>query len=911
LSLVGRTEERAHLRSLVAGAHAGFSEALVIRGPAGIGKTSLVEDLIGSASHLTLVRVAGIESELELPYAALHGLLLPVLDRLSDLPAPQGEAIAAAFGLLNAPSANTFLVGLATLSLLAEFSIEVPLLCIVDDAQWLDKASSQVLAFVARRLLAERIVLLLCIRDPVIGADPFRGLPELQLAGLGDQAAATLLGETMGFADHRVTQRLISVAEGNPLALKEFARNLSPSQRAGDTLIFEPLALGRRLEDQYLARTRKLSPSAQRILLLAAADPSGDLDLLLRAAELEDIDLDESLEIECQEFLEFCRPVAFHHPLIRSAIYAGASPDKLRLAHSLLASATDGELDPDRQAWHRAAASPYPDEEIASALEQSAGRAHARGGLSAEASLLIRAGQLTPDPSRRAARWLVAADSALLAGDAGQALALLTEVEPDLSTPLLKAQSQRVRCGAMTMTGRLGAAPSVYAVAARALQPIDLASARVAWLGALTTVISTSTLTENISPKALAAEALAAPLTDATAPSVDDDLLAAFATRIVFGYNVAAPMFRDALSRMGSSDHQSDLLPGNSQLVKYAAQEIWDSDGGVAALNRLAGRQRAEGALLALYFTLTGLERDALWGGHFDLAEVFSTTGRDVKLASGETASLKLTDVEAHALRGRDSEVRTVVEALESIAKMVGVGQLASICQLAVTVLGLSRGRYDEALAAAQSLYDEDPIAFGTQVLPEFVEAAVRSGDVGAARRGLQRLTERATVSGTTWALGLLARTRAIAASDSEAELQFLLAIDLLLQSNKVLDVARSHLLFGEWLRRERRQGEAREHLDAAYGTFVEIGANGFADRAFAELKAAGGRSRPRPKPSAKTLTPQEERVAGLAARGATNREIGAEMFISQATVAYHLTKIYRKLDVSSRRELARLLAIS
>jgi DNA-binding CsgD family transcriptional regulator len=909
LTLIGRTEERGHLRRLVDGARSGLSGALVIRGEAGIGKTALVDDLVGSASDLHIMRVAGIESELELPYAALHALLFQDLGHLDGLPIPQREAIAAAFGLLDRPSSDPFLVGLATLSLLADISSAAPLLCVVDDAQWLDQESSQVLAFVARRLLAERIVLLLCVRDTVAGKDRFRSLPEMHLEGLGEAEAATLLKETMGLTDHRVTQRLISAAEGNPLALREFAGNLSPSQRAGEALIFEPLTLSRRLEDHFLSQVRKLSTSAQKLLLLASAEPSSDFDLLLRAAELAGIEFSEPVEIECQELVRFRQPFVFRHPLIRSAIYRGSTPDKVRSAHGLLARATDGQRDPDRQAWHRAAASPQPDEEIATALEQSAGRAHTRGGLSVEASLLVRAGQLTPDPARRAARWLAAAESVLLAGDAGQALALLSQSESDLSTPLLRAECLRIRAGAMTMIGQLGEVPLVYTTAARSLQTLDVKAARVAWLGAVISVTSTSTLTKGISPQTIAAEALSAPLIEGSEPSVDDELLAAFATRMVLGYGDALPRFRNVLSRMASSDHESDLLPGNSQLVRFAAQDLWDSDGATTALNRLASRQRAGGALLALHFTLMGLERNELWAGRFDAAEALSAAARDVNLASGKTPSLDLTEVERLALRGNDSETQARIDILESIAEAVGVGQLASIGQLATAVLGNSRGRYGEALAAAQLLYDEDPVGFGTQVLPEFVEAAVRSGDTESVARGLQRLNERATACGSTWALGLLARSRAIAASGEEAEAQFSIAMDLLRQSNMPLDTARSHLLFGEWLRRELRQKEAREHLDVAHQMFVDIGAEGFADRAFSELRATGARSFPRPRPPSVTLTPQEDRVARLAARGATNREIGAEMFISQATVAYHLTKVYRKLNVSSRRKLARLLA--
>jgi DNA-binding CsgD family transcriptional regulator len=909
LTLVGRAQEQDQLGRLVVGAHAGMSQALVIRGQAGIGKTALVDDLVDSAPDLRTIRISGIEAELELPYAALHALLLPFQANLGGLPSPQREAISTAFGLFERPSTDPFLVGLAALSLLTDVSSAAPLLCIVDDAQWLDQESSRVLAFVARRLLADRIVLLLCVREPFAGTDPFRGLPEMLLGGLGEADASELLEEAMGLTDRRVAQRVISAAEGNPLALKEFAANLSPSQRMGEALILGPLGLSRRLEDHFLLRIQNLSTPAQRLLLLAAAEPSGDLELLLRAIELAGIALAESLELECQEFLQFRQPVVFRHPLIRSAVYGGSTPEKLRLVHGLLANATDPELDPDRYAWHRAAASPHPDEEIAAALERSANRAHARGGLYAEGTLLVRAGQLTPNPVRRATRWLSAAEAILLTGGATEALALLSESEPNLSTPLLRAESLRIQAGAMAMSGHLGDVPLVFAVAARALQPLDPRAARVAWVGALNTVISTSTLTKGISAQTIAEEALAAPEVEDSGSLVDDDLLTAFATRIARGYTEAAPMFRQLLSRMTSSDHDSDLMPGNSQLVSYAAQDIWDSDGADAALSRLADRQRSQGALLALRFTLTGLERSHLWRGRFEEADSFSSTARDVTLASGTGPFLDLTDVQVHALRGHDVETRTVVSSLESIATMVGVGQLASISQLSLAVLNLSRGRYEDALASAQIIFDEDPIGLGSQILPEYIEAAVRSGNLEARDRGLDRLHLRATICGTAWALGLLARCRAISASGSEAEQHFSSAIELLTKSNMRLDTARTHLLFGEWLRRQRRQGEAREQLDIAYQTFVDIGADGFADRASSELKAAGSRSRPRPKLSSSTLTPQEDRVAKLAARGATNREIAAEMFISQATVAYHLTKVYRKLNVSTRRKLARLLS--
>jgi DNA-binding CsgD family transcriptional regulator len=885
------------------------SGVVVIRGDAGIGKTALVHDLDESAVDFHTLRIAGVESELELTYAALHSLLNPYLQEIDRLPVPQRQAIETAFGLVTGAAPNPFLVGMAVLTLLADIAQSTPLLCVVDDVQWLDQASAQALAFVLRRIRAERIVLVLCLRDPMIGASPFEGLPEMHLGSLGEPDSLALLVERAGRIDRRMAQRVLAAADGNPLALIEFAGELSPAQLVGDSLLDEPLSLSARLEASFARRVQALSAPAQMVLRVASACSSGEPWRLWQAAAVLGIHPGEALESELAEYLSLHEPMRFRHPLVRSAIYGAATPSQRRQAHDALARVTDHVSEADRWAGHLAAAAPHPDERVAAEVERAAGRAHARGGYPAEATLLVRASRLSPDPARAAARTLAAAEAALLGGDAPRALALLGDIEGSVTTPWHRAESLRIRAGALASVGRLAEAPYAFAAAAKALEPLDTRAARVAWGGAVSSVVFTGSRALDITAEEIGIGVLAAPLAMGEVPTVDDRLHDAFAVRFTAGYLPAAPMLRDVLIEMSAADHPTDTLPGQTLLVMLATQDLWDSALADAVLHRLVRHQRTEGALMALHFAHIALQRNEIWAGRLATAATHGAAASEIEAALGGHTFPGVADLEIAALRGDDPYVRAKADEFRALSDLTGIDQLVVVSQLCRTVLAVGGGHYGEAVAAGRCVFDEDPVCYGSQVLPELIEAAVRSGDDALATAALERLTERAEASGTPWALGLLSRSQGIRSSGAEADPHFLFALDLLGHANRPLDLARAHLLYGECLRRDRRLTEARGHLERAYEMFATMGVDGFIERTSAELRAAGGQSRPRVRSGTSGLTPQEAHVARLAATGATNREIAAQTYISQATVAYHLSKAYRKLQVTSRRQLASALA--
>jgi DNA-binding CsgD family transcriptional regulator len=908
--LVGRDGERRLLDARVAEARSGLSAALVVRGDAGIGKTALVADAVTSATGVQVVQVAGVESEMELPYAALHRLLLPSLPDAPALPGPQHDALSAAFGLIPGPVPDRFLIGLGTLTLLAGSARATPLLCVIDDAQWLDQASLAVLIFVARRLFADGIAMFFCVRDAPEYLEPFSGLPELCLRGLAEAHCLDLLGRLAGPVDRHVAQRIMTAAGGNPLALAEFARELTPAQLSGDELASGPLPLSDRLEARYLRQVRALTPAAQQMLLLAAADPSGDPVLLDRAAAqvgLSPADLGE----EISPFLTLQPAVAFRHQLIRSAVYGGCAAAARRVAHRALAQVTDQAADPDRWSWHLAAATLDPDDDIAVQLERCAGRARGRGGFAAESAFLTRAAELTPDPERRGARLLAAAEAALAAADYQRCLALLAWAEPLLSGVPARAQAARIRGACLGPLGHTADAPAVLAAAARDLEPFDGRLARDTWLGALAAAWLALGYTRGTTLTEIATRALVAPQPEPGRKAIDDLILDGLATRVAVGYTAAVPILRRAFADVDTCDLPVTEVTLQPLLCHISALELWDLDSGRTLLLRLAERNRAQGALLGLWLCLLTLSHKEAWAGRFAAGDAYYSEALAIGDAIGLQPLTSFRNIEADALRGRDDEVRASAASLMGMAEGVGGGSTLTTCRISLVLLDIGRGRYSDALAAGRLVFDEDAPGFGNQILPELVEAAVRAGDPGTARLALDRLATRALASGTSWARGVLARSRALLASADDAEAHHQDAIALLRQARMPLDQARAHLLYGEWLRREKRRSDAVSQLRTAHGMFASMSSAGFAERARIELRAAGARPGQHAAEQPRALTPQEEQVARLAARALTNREIATRLFISESTVAYHLRKVFRKLDVTSRRELARTSAAS
>lgn len=901
--LIGRASERALLESKLAGARAGLGAALVISGEPGAGKTSLVTELAERATGFRVAVVQGLESADELPFAALQRLLSQFLDALPELPGPQRDALGTALGLSPGAPPSPFLVGLATLTLLSGAAQHEPLLCIIEDAHWLDHASAAVLTFVARRLLADHLVMLFCLRTDAESGGWFPGLPKLALRRLGEQDALALVSAAAPHVTGRVARRLIGASAGNPLALVEFTRALTSRQLDGTTPLPEPLPLGRSLQEHYRQELAQLPEAVQTLLLLAAADTADDPELVWRAAAGLGLQRADPRLDRAREYVSLDGGVEFRHPLVRSAAYRTVTPARRHQAHEALSQATDSALDPDRRVWHAAAARAEPDEAIARDLELAASRARDRGGLTAQAAFLARAAELAGDGRRRGTRFLAAAQAAVLGGGHARAQALLDRAAPDLSGPFDVAKAQRIRGATLSPLGQTAAAPAALAEAARALEPFDPALAGDTWFAAVDAAIIALGATRGASIAGVARGALAGP---APHDRLGALLLRGLATRMAHGHADAAPILRQALAHDAGLDQLPDGIARRSMFVGLAAMELWDIDRGGRLLDRLAARERARGALMGLRLSVLTLGSQAAWAGDFRAAAARFREGSEITRLTGGNPLWELDNIETQALRGQDEQVRASATAIMEMAHTYGIGSARVVCLVALVKLDLGRGRHEQAVMSALPLYQEDPPGFGSHILPDLAEAAAHGGHRELAEAALRRLTVRASASGTRWALGLVARSAALLGTGGEPDVRFAEAEHHLRAAGMRLDEARAHLLHGAWLRTRGRRADAVEHLRAAHGMLSSMGAEGYAERARQELKAAGARPARRPAAAATalSLTGQEEQVAALAARGFTNAEIAADLFISESTVAYHLRKVYRKLGVTSRRKL-------
>jgi len=901
--LLDRRREFEELDRLLDAARAGLSATVVLRGEPGIGKTALLNRLLESAPEFRVARVDAVESEMELDFAGLHQVLSPFLPRLDRLPVPQRHALGAAFGLVVGGPPDRFLVGLATLTLLADAAAERPLLVVVDDAQWLDRESAAVLAFVARRLLADGIAILFAVRDADEQREALEGLPELDLGGLQEEAARKLLRSVVqGRLDDLVGEQILGKARGNPLAVLEFAGELTPAQLTGQSLLPDPLALGTRLEHHFLRQVRALPATSQRLLLLAAAEPSGDPALFWRAANRLALGPEAAVG-ETERLLAYVPQVAFRHPLIRSAIYAGAQAAERRRVHEALAAASDPARDPDRRAWHGAMAAIAPDEQVARELERSAGRARERGGNSAAAAFLARAAELTPDDGRRAERLLAASQAELDAGAPARARVLLSEVAPRREDQSLHAQALRLQGMIDYTLGQLARTPSILLRAAERFDPFDADLARATHLEAMQAALYAGRLATGADALSVAHSTRAASLRETATGA----LLAGFSTLLVDGYTPAVPLFRRAIELLASDHARPEERLRWLMLGCIAAGVLLDDEAEHLLANRWVQLAREQGALTALPVALNYLGWYEVQAGRLGAAEIHLVERREISAAMGNAGVVGLAgagDLLLVAWRGREAETRAAAAAMrrDCIERGQGAGVTHALSALAVLELGL--GRYQEALACALDVFEEDLPYLGTLSLADLVEAAARSGELRVAASALDRLSARAHASGTRRARGLLARSRALLAEDDDAGPLYAEAIEWLQGPLVVPELARAHLLYGEWLRRRRRRLEARQQLRSAYELFDAIGAEAFAERARVELLATGGRARARRSDTREELTSQEARIAQLASEGLSNLEIAAQLFISPSTVDYHLRKVFRKLGVSSRTRL-------
>jgi DNA-binding CsgD family transcriptional regulator len=897
--LLDRDREREVLDRLVAETRAGQGRVLVLRGEAGIGKTALLGYLSAVAEGCRIARIAGVESEMELAFAGLHALCAPLLGRLGHLPVPQRDALNTAFGMSVGPPPDRFLVGLAVLSLLADAAEEQPLVCVVDDAQWLDRVSVQTLAFVARRLLAERVGLVFALRESGEGRE-LEGLPEVVIGGLAAADAGRLLDATVpGPLDPRVRDWILGEAGGNPLALLELPREQSTVAVPGGFGLPLETPLTSRIEQGFVRQLEPFPAGTRRLLLLAAAEPVGDVTLLWRAAERLGIGPEAAAPAEAAGLVEIGARVRFRHPLLRSAAYRAASAPERREVHRALAGATDARVDPDRRAWHRARAAGRPDEAVADELERSAGRAQARGGLSAAAAFLQRAAELTPDPGTRVERSLAAAQAKLDVADAGSASDLLAAAELGPADELQRARLRRLGAQIVFAGQRGGEAPLLLLEAARRLDPLDAAMAGETYLEAIAAAMFAGRLGTGPDERAVAEAARAS--NRVPGQGAAGRLLDALVTRFTEGYAASVAPLSRALRAFGEPDG------GGADrrwlwLACRLAQDLWDDELWHLLATRGVRLARETGALHLLPNALNYLAAFNVHSGAFGTAAALTDEVDSITQATG-IPPLRYSAAMLAAARGDEApdlwewSRRNLTDRGEGS----GLGQLWWLTALRHN----AHGRYGEALAAArQACEREDVMAYGW-ALVELIEAAVRGGRPDEAAAALDRLSERTRASGTAWALGIEARCRALL-SDDESLYQE--SAGRLARSRAAVELARSRLVYGEWLRRENRRIDAREQLRAAHEMFSRMGAAAFADRARRELSATGEMVRKRTVETVDELTAQEAQVARLAAQGRTNPEIGALLFISPRTVEYHLHKVFPKLGISSRRELSKAL---
>jgi DNA-binding CsgD family transcriptional regulator len=909
LGLLDREAERSAIDGVLESARGGFSSTLVIRGCIGVGKTSLLGYAAESAGDMQICGVTGIESEIGLEFAALHQLLVPLLSRIDALPGPQRRALEVAFGMAEGPPADLFLVGLAALTLLARAAEEQPVLCLIDDAQWLDAESARVLPFMARRLYADRVGVLIAVSQPG-SADAFEQLSALQLHGLPPAEARQLLRSVARSpVDDRTVDRIVTHTERNPLALVEIGTEFSADELAGRAGPPGPLPVGPRLADRFSRVVAGLDPETRAFLLLAAANVGGDRAVLWRAAREGGIEAETAAAAaESAGLLELSAEcVRFRHPLIRSAVYHGAADSDRKRAHLQLSAAMNSGRS-ELRAWHQGAAAPGPDERVAAALEDAAWRAHNRGGFGAAAALVRRSIELSVDDDRRAGRELMLAHASLKTGHPDNAQELVEAALSRLPDPRAQAEAERLRGDIMFIRGQVAEAATVLAGLARRLGPAQ-PEAREAMASAMRASLSAGTA----QTRKLAADAMAFPRPAESEASVADLLLEGFAARYAVGYAASIAPLRAALSRVRSGS--LDTIAGLqwSGLATFAAGSIWD-DSVPDVADAWLRSARAAGALTLIPAALALLSvGDCLCGRLIEAkarcAEMREMIGvgasRPVPGVDGLSEGLVL------LYTGRVAEAREAAEARIRTAVASDNDGVADISRGIVAIADVWTGEYDAAVEMAMPVVEGDLPFITELILPELVEAACRSNRRSEATIAFDTLSERALAVGTPVALGKRSRCAALLSDDDRAERAYQEAISHLEDSRNAFDLARTHLLYGQWLRRAKRRRDARRELSAAYDMFDRMGAEGFAAIAATELSASGERSRSRTPATTFDLTPQEARVAGLAAEGETNNQIAAELFISPRTVEYHLSKVFRKLGVTSRAQLARNLLAS
>jgi DNA-binding CsgD family transcriptional regulator len=909
-TFVGRSEELHQLADLLADAQDGQSRVVVLRGEAGVGKTKLIEALVAGSSGCRVVRSIGVESEAEFAFAGLHQLCVPLIDGLNELPMPQQDALNGAFGFGATTRPERFLIGLATLSLLSASAEEQPLLCVVDDAQWLDRESLQTLGFVARRLLTERILMVFAARDH---RDEFAGLPEQVVDGLGEEDASVLLSSVVHEPlTPALRERIVAETRGNPLALLELPRGLSAAELAVGFGVSAPGPLAQRIEDTFGRRIKGLPAASQRLLLVAAADQFGQPDNIWRAAESLGIGPEAAEPAAVADLLDIdSRHVQFRHPLVRSATYQGATYNERRLVHQALADATNPRVDPDVRAWHLAEATASPNEEVANELEQSAGRAHERGGSVAAATFFERSAALTPAPEQRALRRLLAAGAYLEAGMIDRARELL-EQSAELDDPAARANALRLEGAIRFADGRGRDTPTLLFRAATGFRDLDPRMANETMMEALEAAMWAGHLTTGTTTFDVAEETRSwfEPDDEETTAS---SLLQGYVRRLTTGYPGPVAHWRRAL-QAGADDVGGSTRLQLLGMLWNASGDMLDFENHRAVARERVRQAREDGALATLPVALSCLAWSELLAGNFDTADAFDTEGSEIASATGTPefpGAHGIIRAGILAWRGDESGLDQLAADVRSEAVERGQGMTIKIMDMVVATLELGYERYDDARQHTSAVFDADPLYVCSMTLADLIEAASRCDDRDTAHAALARLADRAEASRIPWALGLWNRGRALLAPTDEVERLYREALEQLARSGVMTALARTQLLYGEWLLGAAREADAQKELRAAYERFAEMGAEAFRARTQRQL-GAGFPVRQAPAVTARDeLTGRELQIARLAADGATNSEIAAQVFLSDSTVDYHLRKVFKKLSVTSRRQLAPKLASS
>ena len=871
---------------------------LVVRGEAGIGKTALLQHLVDAAWGCRVVHATGVESEMELPFAGLHQLCATMLRGLDSLPGPQRDAASTAFGLTAGTPPDRLLIGLAILNLLAAASEDTPLLCVIDDAQWLDRESAQTLAFVARRILADRLGIVFATREP--GAE-LAEFPELIVKGLSKGDAQTLLSAIHHIPlDERVRSRIVAETHGNPLALVEWSRGLTPAELAGGLGLPPLLSLSGQIEEHFRRRLAELPEPTQRFLTVAAAEPTGDPIIVWRAAAALGIDPNDAMPAVDADLVEISVRVWFRHPLVRSATYSAASFADRQRAHRALADATDPEIDPVRRAWHRALGSTGPDEAIAVELEQSARRARARGGLAAAAALLERSVAFTEDPSRSGPRMLAAAANHQSAGSFDAAARWLTAAEAAPLDDLRRVQLDMLRGRYASTGGDARGASELLLRAARRLEPLDLGAAFDTYLQAMGAAMLAGNFANGARSREIARAVQRCP--SSSEPTMIESLVVALAQAAVDGTAAAASSLRRVLDTTATDAVATVPFYGFAYLGA-AATLLWDFD----VNNRLTAMHvaatREIGALTMLPWALNTVALLLTLEGELDRAASMIGEAEQIVDATGGNIGMAWSRAVLAGWRA-DGESLQLIDEVAEPGRAAGNAQALKHALWGRAILHNGMGQYERAVAAgAEAL--QHPADWGTHMFfHEHIEAAVRSGQPRAGAATLELLRDATAGCDSGWAVGLLRRSEAVLADGTAAEGLYREAIDRLDGTRLRPEAARARLLYGEWLRRQDRRVDARNELRRANEMLTDIGTLAFAQRARRELLATGETIRRRTADAYNELTAQEAHIAQLAADGRTNPEIGEQLFISPRTVEWHLGKVFTKLDVTSRKEL-------